>query len=137
MRQPSMGRSTQPRQHEKYILIVEDDPANAEVLELVVTTETPYRVQLVGDAEAALHCIKQRTPDLLVLDNWLPGMKGLELYDYLQTIPACATLPALLMSVRSLSGDGLERPGLSFLAKPYEIATFLETIRALLETGSA
>ncbi|HEY4388349.1 MAG TPA: response regulator [Ktedonobacteraceae bacterium] len=118
---------------EKFILIVEDDAANAEVIALALTAETPYRIRCASTAEAALHLISERKPDLLLLDDLLPGMHGLELYDYLHTIPALSTVPALLISANNHRSEEVERHHLTFLAKPYELATLLETIHALLE----
>ncbi|HEY4384772.1 MAG TPA: response regulator, partial [Ktedonobacteraceae bacterium] len=79
------------------------------------------------------HLISERKPDLLLLDDLLPGMHGLELYDYLHTIPALSTVPALLISANNHRSKEVERHHLTFLAKPYELETLLETIHALLE----
>ncbi|HEY4384041.1 MAG TPA: response regulator [Ktedonobacteraceae bacterium] len=133
MKQQQREPGIQESQPEKFILVVEDDAANGEVIELVITAETPYRVRCASTAEAALQLISERKPDLLLLDDLLPGMHGLELYDYLHTIPALSTIPALLISANNHRSEEVERHHLTFLPKPYEIATLLETIHALLE----
>src|SRR5207244_12811888 len=68
----------------KRVLIVEDDPDTAALLakvleeRLVVTTEHVANGALVIDAVAAA------PPDLLILDVWLPGMNGLDVFDLLR-----------------------------------------------------
>lgn len=42
----------------------------------VLANETPYKVLLALDALQALETVKTQTPCLLILDYFLPGMKG-------------------------------------------------------------
>src|SRR5579859_4687304 len=119
---------TKENQLEKFILIVEDDINNADIIELALTSLTPYQVQSVSNAETALQLISERRPDLLLLDDHLPGIHGLEFYDYLHTIPEFATVAALLLSANPYNNDEVERHHLKFIAKPYELETLLEVI---------
>lgn len=135
MNQQHEGCDPQRDQRERVILLIEDNPNNAEVITLAITSETVYQVQWTSDAEAALPLISQRTPDLLLLDDRLPGMHGLELYDYLHTIPELRSVPALLISATDYGRDEIARHHLAFLAKPYALETLLKTIHALLEGG--
>src|SRR5579859_5808765 len=124
---------TKENQLEKFILIVEDDINNADIIELALTSLTPYQVQSVSNAETALQLISERKPDLLLLDEQLPGMTGLELYDYLHTIPEFSTVPALLLSASPYSIGEVEGHHMTFLSKPYELETLLEVIHRLLD----
>jgi serine/threonine-protein kinase len=65
------------------VLVVEDDPAFAEVLAGVVRDAVDdVLVTVVPDGEAALEHLRQRPPDLMLLDLGLPGMSGVELCMY-------------------------------------------------------
>ena len=58
------------------VLLVDDDPYSQEVFELVMTHHNlPYTV--VDDAETALDYLQTNTPDVVVMDIFLPGLDGI------------------------------------------------------------
>lgn len=57
------------------ILVVDDDPAIRDLLMDFLTTRG-YRVQTAQDGPAALASVERETPQLIVLDIYLPGMNG-------------------------------------------------------------
>ncbi|MBI4590816.1 MAG: sigma-54-dependent Fis family transcriptional regulator, partial [Candidatus Rokubacteria bacterium] len=59
------------------ILIVDDEKAIQTSLRGVLEDEG-YRVSTVGSGTQALNRIGEETPDLVLLDIWMPGMDGLE-----------------------------------------------------------
>lgn len=63
----------------KRILIVDDDPNIRRIVMLALTDESPYTVNAVSSAEAALLHISRQRVDLLFTDIRMPGMDGLEL----------------------------------------------------------
>lgn len=63
----------------KRILIVDDDPNIRRIVSLALTDDSPYEVQSVSSAEAALLHIARQPVDLLFTDIRMPGMSGLEL----------------------------------------------------------
>lgn len=62
------------------VLLVDDDPAILGVLERILGG-LPVRLRCAESAEAALEVIGAEAPALLVSDNGLPGMSGLELLE--------------------------------------------------------
>jgi two-component system nitrogen regulation response regulator NtrX len=59
------------------ILIVDDEKNIRSSLEGILKDEG-YRVRGVSSAEEFLKQVASATPDLVILDVWLPGMDGLQ-----------------------------------------------------------
>ena len=79
------------------ILVVEDDPAIATVVEETLTAEG-YEVVCTG-AVGALRLARELHPDVILLDYAMPGMDGAELSRRLRADPTTAAIP--FQAVRS------------------------------------
>lgn len=61
----------------KSVLLVDDDPDAREVFEIVMNHHhVPYAV--VGNAEAAFDYLQRHTPDIVLMDIFLPGIDGFQ-----------------------------------------------------------
>lgn len=109
------------------IVLVEDDPANAEVLALLLQIENAYDVLSFregADVLANLDNIKGKRPALFILDYQLSGMTALDLYERLQTVEGLERVPAIIVTATTLAEEQKERLqqlGLIFIQKPYNI----------------
>jgi CheY-like chemotaxis protein len=116
------------------IVLVEDDPANAEVLALLLQTENAYDVlsfQEGAEVLANLDNIKRRRPALFLLDYQLSGMTALDLYEQLHSIEGLEKVPAIIITAITLAEEEKERLqhlGLNLVQKPYNIDDLLLTI---------
>lgn len=79
----------------KKILIIEDEIILLEALKEKLTN-AGYEVYAVYDGEAGLEMIKEKKPDLLVLDILLPGINGYEVMEKLKK--ENISLPILIVS---------------------------------------
>ena len=89
------------------VLIVDDDPALAEMLGIVLRGEG-YDVSHVADGSAALGSFRDFKPDLVLLDVMLPGMNGVEVC---RKIRAESVVPIIMLTARTDTLDvvgGLE-----------------------------
>lgn len=86
------------------ILIVDDNPANLELL-LVILARDGYALRTATDAVEALALLESMTPGLILLDLQLPGMDGLELTRRLKSQPATATIPIVAVTAYAMKGD--------------------------------
>ena len=79
------------------VLIVEDEPQVAAQLQGFVKEAAPHAdVRTVGDGAGALRAVKERMPELMLLDLHLPGMNGLEVCLFMRTTPGsdrCTIVP--------------------------------------------
>jgi DNA-binding response OmpR family regulator len=114
------------------VLIVEDDAALGDVMELHLAAEG-WRVRRVEDGEAALAACADRLPDLVVLDVMLPKRSGLEV---------CAALRALyhpspgvvMVTARDTELDvilGFEVGADDYVLKPFRPRELVARVRAL------
>ena len=113
------------------ILLVEDDYEIGKFLILTLQEDTPYQAILATDGFQALKLASSIKPNLFILDYFLPGTDGVELYDHLHTIPGHEDVPAIFISA-TLPVEELEKRHVSFLKKPFELEDFLDMIENLL-----
>ena len=114
------------------ILVVDDDEEIRGSLRRSLALEG-YSVALAADAEEALRAVRERAPDLVVLDILLPGLDGLEVCRRLRA--ADATLPIIMLTARDAVADrvaGLEMGADDYLVKPFAFEELLARIRVCL-----
>ncbi len=120
------------------IILVEDDPANAEMLALLLQTEKDYDVlsfQGGGEVLANLDSIKRTRPALFLLDYQLSGMTALDLYEQLRMIEGLEKVPAMLVSATTLGErqkEHLQQLDLPLIQKPYDIDELLSAIEQVI-----
>lgn len=115
----------------KTILVVEDDEHIGEFIVEAFVQETPFQAMLATDGKQALKLVQNVKPSVLLLDNNLPDMKGIELYDRIQVEKKLDNVPVLLMSANVPVQEAKKR-NLYCLNKPFELNDLLQTIESLL-----
>lgn len=114
------------------ILAVDDDPKILSLMRRGLAF-AGYGVELAEDGEQALAIVRDRPPDLVVLDVMLPGIDGIEVCRRLRT--GEPNLPILLLTARDRVPDrvmGLDAGADDYLVKPFAFDELLARIRALL-----
>ena len=121
----------------KAILLVEDDPANAQLFLHILAHETSYRVFWAINGLAALHFTRHVRPGLFLLDYYLPDMNGIVLYDRLHVRKELEAVPALIIGAYlEAAGEDIKQRGLRVLEKPFDLDEFLSTIDSILAPSS-
>lgn len=122
----------------RIILIVEDEPSNAEILDLLLQSENHYQVLCFQSAEEALvnlETIQDHQPALFIFDFTLPKMNGLDLYRQLHATKGLEHVPVIIVTGSILTDQEkvrLVELGLVTINKPYDIDTMLDTIRQMM-----
>jgi len=116
------------------ILVVDDVPDNVEILQLRLESQG-YEVITAGDGEAALAVIRDRRPDLVLLDIQMPKLDGIETVKRLKADPALPFIPVILVTARADAKDiiaGLDAGGDDYLTKPVDQAALMARVKAML-----
>ena len=114
------------------ILVVEDDPAILRGLTDNLAAES-YEVIAARDGEAGYSLIKEKTPDLVILDLMLPKLGGYEVCRKVRE--EGITTPILMLTARGEETDrvhGLDLGADDYVTKPFSIRELLARVRALL-----
>ncbi len=117
-----------------HVLVVEDEPAQREVLAYNLEAEG-FRVTQASSGDEGLAALRDDPPDVLVLDWMLPGVSGIEVCRRIRTRPETRALPVIMLSARSEEVDrvrGLEIGADDYVTKPYAVAELLARVRAQL-----
>ena len=116
------------------VLVVEDEPAQREVLAYNLESEG-FRVIKAADGNEALLLIEEEQPDLIMLDWMLPGTSGIEICRQIKSRPAFRMTPVIMLSARSEEVDkvrGLETGADDYISKHYSIIELLARVKAHL-----
>ena len=114
----------------KRVLIVEDD-ANLRIVIRMVLERAGYEISEARHGVAALESIAEEMPDLVIADMTMPVMGGVELIDRIQSNPATASLPIVLLSGLQVD-SAVSRLVDAVVLKPFEPADLIASIdRAL------
>ena len=88
------GQDSKPR-----IMVVDDDPANLQVIRMVVVREK-FLCDLIlfENGQAGLDYLNDHRVDLILLDVVMPGMNGFEMFAKLRENPAWSEIPVIFLS---------------------------------------
>lgn len=116
------------------ILVVDDQPANCELLEALLTVKG-YDVDIAFSGEQALEMVDRQLPDLILLDIMMPGMNGFEVAARLKSAPETKCIPIIMITAledRDSRLTGLEVGAEEFLSKPIDRSELWVRVRNLL-----
>lgn len=117
-----------------HVLIVEDDSAIAELL-IASLHRAGHDTTHVADAESAQKFVRQRLPDLILLDWMLPGATGIEFARRLRSEERTRQVPIIMLTARGEEQDkilGLETGADDYLTKPFSPRELAARIKAVL-----
>jgi PAS domain S-box-containing protein len=119
----------------KKVLVVDDVAANRKLM-LDFLGRLGFELREAADGLQALHSAQAVCPDLILMDNVMPNMDGLESTRRLRLLPALKTVPIIALSASATKADAqlsLATGADVFVAKPIDFDQLLSHIGALLE----
>lgn len=120
--------------HQPRILVVEDEPAIAELIAVNLRHNGMSPV-LAEDGEAAQREIDAVLPDAILLDWMLPGASGVQLARRWRGDARTRGVPILMLTARGTEPDkiaGLDAGADDYITKPYSTQELMARIRAVL-----
>ena len=115
-----------------YVLVVDDEPTICWGVQQLLQREG-HEVAILSSGEAAIESIRQRRPDLLLMDVRLPGISGLETLDCLRS--KYPQLPIVIMTAfgqLEIAVQVMRHAGVDYLAKPFDLDQVASTVRRML-----
>ena len=125
-----------PRGTKHRILVIDDDVALAEMLQIVLRQEN-FDTAWCARGDHALAEFRDARPDLVLLDWMLPGRDGVQVC---RDIRAESGVPIIMLTAKSETGDvveGLEAGADDYVAKPFKAKELVARIRTRLRRPSA
>jgi len=120
------------------ILIVDDDPSGLDILRARLTAQH-YDLISATDGEMALAQVKDRRPDLILLDVMMPKINGIEVCKRVKSDPNLPFIPVIMVTARADSRDivtGLDAGADEYLTKPYSHSALVARVKSMLRIKS-
>lgn len=116
----------------KKILIFEDDAATAEFVE-IVARQLGYDVTILSKTDNVLNDVLSESPDLILMDNWIPGQGGFSSVELLKSTPVTSAIPIIFYSANTDFKSLAETSKAdAILTKPFDISDIEEIIVRLI-----
>lgn len=117
------------------VLIVEDHPMIAELLETRLRIEGLQPTKCLGGREA-LQLLRDLEFDLVILDIMMPDVDGYQVLEFLRNQDRTRHLPIILLTAKSTRDDiekGLALGADYYITKPFSGADLVRKVKILLE----
>lgn len=117
-----------------HVMIVEDEEPLSLLLRYNLEAEG-YDVESVARGDEAETRIKERAPDLILLDWMLLGISGIELCRRLRARQETERLPIIMLTARGEEGErvrGLATGADDYVVKPFSVPELVARVRSLL-----
>ena len=119
------------------ILIVDDAPANIDIVKDVLSSQ--YNLQAAINGPIALKIIDKKKPDLILLDIMMPEMDGYEVCGYLKNNDETKDIPVIFLTAKVDANNemqGFKLGAVDYITKPISPLILLERVKTHLELKS-
>ena len=116
------------------IYIVEDD-TNIREIESFALKNSGYQIRDFGNAKEFYRAVKEKKPDLALLDIMLPDEDGMEILQKLRKDSETKRLPIIMVTAKATELDrvkGLDLGADDYIIKPFGVMELISRVKALL-----
>lgn len=118
-----------------HIFVVEDEKPIQELLQYNLEKEG-FKVSSSANGEEALETIKEKVPDLILLDWMLPDLSGIKICRYLKQDKTVKNIPVIMLTAKGEEEDkikGFNTGAEDYMTKPFSFPELLVRIKSLLK----
>lgn len=126
--------------HQNRILIVDDEPANLNLLDKLLRAEGYKSLVLLQDSRQVLEHYKAERPDLILLDINMPYLDGYQIMEQLKELDDPLLPPIVILTAQHSKEyllKALKLGARDFITKPFDLLELLMRVRNLLEAQLA
>ncbi len=116
------------------ILVVDDEPNIVLSLEFIMQKEG-YDVRIAKDGEEALQAIKEKVPDLVLLDIMMPAMSGYEVCQRIRANPEWNDIRIVMLTAKGREVDqekGMAMGADDYITKPFATRDLMARVKMIL-----
>jgi DNA-binding response OmpR family regulator len=116
------------------VLLVDDEPNIVLSLEFLMN-QAGYDVRIARDGDAALQAVRDRAPDLILLDVMTPGRDGYEVCQTIRANPAWRNVKIVMLTAKSREVErekGLALGADDYITKPFSTRELVDRVKRLL-----
>ncbi|GAA1914036.1 response regulator [Nocardioides marmoribigeumensis] len=122
------------------VLVVDDDDSVREITQLSLEAVAGWQVRAAGSGSRALEMLRERRPEVVLLDVMMPGMDGPTTFRAMQADPELRDVPVVLLTAKVRMGsvqpwDDLGVAGV--IAKPFDPMSLAHEVSALVGWDAA
>jgi two-component system response regulator MtrA len=117
------------------IIYVEDDPLVSEAVQEILT-QAGHLIGVVPHGTLAFETIVFKKPELILLDQKLPGMQGMEILRALRRLPDLYLTPIIMLTAKAGEDprdDALGAGANDYLVKPFDPAELVRRVELVLD----
>jgi two-component system alkaline phosphatase synthesis response regulator PhoP len=121
------------------IVIIEDEPDIVEIISYNLKREG-YQVSSAARGDDGINLVRDKSPNLVILDLMLPGVDGLSVCQQLKADPLTKDIPIIIVSAKEEESDVVLGLGLGaddYVAKPFSPRELLARVKAVLRRSPA
>ncbi|WP_312079161.1 response regulator [Chryseobacterium sp.] len=119
--------------NKKKILIFDDDTTILEVV-TIIFEENGYEVEISETSHDILERVESFSPNLILMDNWIPNIGGVEATKKLKNHPDFKTIPVIYVTANNDIAKLAKEAGADdFVAKPFNLEDIEEKVAKYLQ----
>ncbi len=120
----------------KKVLIVDDDPAMAELIS-EFCQQAGYETRVLTSSQQTLDVVQEWQPNLITLDIEMPGIDGIEVLRQLQSRPETSRIPVVIISVlaKGIAEEGLLKGAQTVFEKPLKFEKLLSRLQQIMSAS--
>jgi signal transduction histidine kinase/ActR/RegA family two-component response regulator len=113
------------------VVYIEDNPANIRLVQLILANRPNATLLTATDGLSGLELVREKQPNVVLLDLHLPDIEGHEVLNRLQADLSTKNIPVVILSADANPEQTtklLEAGAKQYLTKPFDVRTFLKVL---------
>ncbi len=116
----------------KKILICDDDEGILDMLEMVFE-DSPYTIIAEQNSLNVKGIVEKQSPDLVVLDLWMPVLSGDQVLQMLRKNPGTREIPVIIISASREGRQIASNAGATgYISKPFDFQELMNMVNKLI-----